>query len=190
MDKKTTKSVISNISDILGIGDAKPSDGFFYREDVTHTVNVKEIEELIAKRKEWIPYNFYEYFLLPVVSNNPTKNMAIRWIYSTLAHACLDPQMKRNYYEKQFKHMILSRLDGVKNTEGAEKFYAIVLTRESCCSLCKRYDEKEIYNLDEILAELPPLVRTCPHDQSCHASVSVMSNFGYNARMRKRGGNL
>ena len=187
MDKKTKKKILNTIIDIIGIGTTEFGfDGFFQTQQIDNSLTQGELEDLLENNPEWTPYQFYEYTLLPLISKNPTKHQSINWIYNTLANACPDEVLKRNYFEKRFKHMILSRLDGVKDVDGADSFYAMVLIRESCCSLCKRFDENEIYEFDKVLNELPALVRNCEHECSCHAAVCVMSNYRYDAYMKRR----
>ncbi|MCX3266456.1 hypothetical protein [Pedobacter agri] len=89
--------------------------------------------------------------------------------------------MKRNYFEKSFKEMMLSKIDNISNVDYTGEFYAIVLTRDSCCTQCGHYSENDIYAIDTILNDLPPLIRNCEHKHSCHASVSVMTENRYNA---------
>ena len=151
MDKKTIKFLLENLCDILGIGKGEAGfDGFFYRDQLEHNITKDYILQFLEKNSELNSFEIYKQLLLPLVIINPEKHQSIKWIYSTLAYACTDNNLKRHYYEMSFRHMLLLGLDGVNNTEDAIKFYAIVLTRESCCSQCKKYLDDKIYDFEEI----------------------------------------
>jgi len=187
MDKKTKKKILNTIVDIIGVGTMEFGfDGLFKTQPIDHSLTRDELDLLLENKPSWTAYQFYEYALLPLVSRNPTKHQSLRWIYSTLANSCTDDVMKRNYFEKSFKEMILSKIDNVSNVDYIGEFYAIVLTRDSCCMQCSHYSENDIYAIDTILKDLPPLIRNCEHEQSCHATISVMTENRYNA-LKKRG---
>ncbi|MBT2561577.1 hypothetical protein J7E50_12100 [Pedobacter sp. ISL-68] len=186
MNKKVAKSVKDTISNVLGISKADFGfDGFFHSEEVEHTVTMQNIEHMIGKHSDWTAYNCYEYFFMPIISKNPTKHQAIRSIYAALANTCTDKVMERNYYEKSFKHMILSKLDNL-HIEGVDQFYAVVLTRDTCCNQCGHYNKNDIYSIESVLNDLPSLVRNCEHELSCHAAISVMTSNRYSALMKKQ----
>ena len=81
---------------------------------------------------------------------------------------------------------MLAKLNGVKDVNGVTKYYAKVLTRESCCKLCKHFCKDEIFEFGELLDKLPPIVRLCDHAESCHASISAMTEYHYNEILRRR----
>lgn len=181
MDKRTAKSVIKNLTSILGIGNDKFGfDGFFYTEQVNHGVSLEDINITIASNPDLTSYDVYKHFLLPVISLNIDKHMSIRWIYSTLAQYCTQVELKREYYKKAFEHYILRSREGFKDVEDVTEFYITVLTRESCCVQCKDYGDEKVYGFDKFLLEFPNKVRDCMHENSCHASISVISQRLYN----------
>jgi hypothetical protein len=187
MDKATTKAVINTICFILNIGTKHiGSDGLFRSDEVVHRLSKEIIESEIVNHIEWTASEAYEYFLLPAISDNSTKHWTVSSIYRTIAESYLSEATRRNYFELWFKHMMLAKLEGVKYAEGVTRFYAKVLTRESCCNLCKAFGNEEIYGFNDLLSTLPSIVSKCTHENSCYATISTMNDIGYNARIRRR----
>lgn len=185
MEKKLIASLIRNITAVLNIGTETGFDGFFYSESVEHSVTKDKIIELISMKPNWTEHQAYEYFLLPVISKNPEKHLTARSIYKILGDTSNDATLKRNYYEKATIHYILSRKGGFKNADDRTKFYAEVLTRPTSCKQCINYGGK-IHELETFLQEYPKSIRNCEHENSCHSSVSVITQNIYNA-LQKRG---
>ncbi|RZK27088.1 MAG: hypothetical protein EOO43_00705 [Flavobacterium sp.] len=187
MLKREAKAVASTLQSILGIGKEEFGfDGFFYSQEVDHTVTLEVINDFITSNQDFTPYAVFEHFLVPVIQANPTKHQSLKWIFNTLADACLDILLKKDYYEHAFTHYILSRRDGFKDAVEGKKFYVTVLTRDSCCEHCKDYTEEDVHEFDKFLSEFPAKVRNCVHERSCHSAISVMSEAGYNYRLKRR----
>lgn len=187
MDKKTKKKILNTIIDITGIGTTEFGfDGFFQTQQIDHSLTKEGVEALLENKESWTAHQFYEYTLLPLVSRNSTKHQSLRWIYATLANSCTDEVMRRNYFEKSFKEMILSKVDSLSDLDYVGEFYAMVLTRDSSCKQCNHYNENDFYPLQTILNDLPRLVRNCEYEHSCHAAVSVMTSHRYNALIKRK----
>ncbi len=184
MDKKTIKSVIYNISFQLGIDNKiNKNSSLFYSEEFEHNITKDFLESIINEENESSPFEIYKQILIPVIEANPNKHFTVSSIYHLLAVSCIesDEQVSKNYFELYFKHMILAKHSMLK-VEGVSKFYLTVVTRESCCGICKAYTE--IYNFEVMLKEFPLIIKKCEHSDSCRAAVSVMTENRYNAILK------
>ncbi len=186
MDKTTIKSTIQNISSILGFDNERyKNSSFFFSEDIEHNITEGFLKSIINKDTVLSDLEIYQTILIPVIQANPEKHWKISSIYRLLAisSAEIDQQLSKDYFELYFRHYILSKYSGVKNVEDVSKFYLTILTRESCCNICKAYNE--IYKFDLMLLEFPYKIKKCEYLHSCRATISVITENRYNAILKR-----
>lgn len=185
MDKRQAKLVISNIISILGIDkEYVEFDGFYYTERIEHNISKEAIEQLINQNVDWLPLVVYEQILLPIINLNPTRHSKASSIYYLLGSACGDEGKSKGYYEESFKQMVFAKLSA-KGYPSTSKLYIRVVTRDSCCALCKHYKDGEIYEADLILTNLLGEITCCPNTKSCNASISVLTDNGFNYHKKR-----
>ena len=185
MDKRQAKLVISNIISILGINEEYVEfDGFYYTEKIEHNFTKERVEQLINLNVNWSPLIAYECILLPIIDLNPTRHSKASSIYYLLGGACGDEGKSKGYYEASFKQMVFAKLS-TKGYPSPSKLYIRVLTRGSCCELCKHYKDGEIYEADLILTNLLGEITCCTNTKSCNASISVLTENGFNYHKKR-----